>query len=114
MKMSMVLTSLLIGGLLGVAARSSIAGEAAWIPPRPEASVEANQVTLSLNRGKGGGGTLSAVGCTGCPLYFELDSTTLFTLNGEPISLVEASVLSGTAGAVIFDRDTRHLRRVLW
>lgn len=80
----------------------------------PEASVEANQVTLSLNRGEGNRGTLSAVGCLGCPLYFGFDHTTLFMLEGEPISLLEANAMSGTAGAVIFERDTRRLLRVVW
>lgn len=80
----------------------------------PEASVEANHVTLSLNRWEGNRGTLSVVGCQGCPLYFGFDHTTLFMLNGEPIPLPEAITLSGTAGTVIFERGTRRLRRVIW
>ncbi len=80
----------------------------------PEASVEANQVTLSLDRGKGGRGTLSAVGCDGCPLYFDLDAEVLLLHAGQPIAALEAVALSGNAGTVIFTRDTRELLRVLW
>ncbi|MEN9728532.1 MAG: hypothetical protein RL434_2898 [Pseudomonadota bacterium] len=80
----------------------------------PEASVEANQVTLSLDRGKGVRGTLSAAGCTGCPLYFDLDAAVLLLHAGQPISALEAAALSGNAGTVIFTRDTRKLLRVLW
>lgn len=98
--------ALLAAGLL-VSAQAAVAAV-----PR-EHGVEADNITVDLNK-EADGGTLHAYGCKECPLVLTVGSETTFYLNSKAIDHNKVRDLSGKPGTVIYQKENKTVLKVMW
>ncbi|MEW5754841.1 MAG: hypothetical protein AB1810_00915 [Pseudomonadota bacterium] len=79
----------------------------------PRLGVEADQISVTFGD-SAGEGRVMVQGCKGCPLHLTADAGTVFSANGAAIDRKQARNHSGQAGAVVYDRDTKHVIKINW
>lgn len=72
-------------------------------------AAEADQIVVTLHQGSG---NAVALGCTKCPLRANIDANTKFFLRGKPLTLKQASGLSGETGTMVYSGNK--VLKILW